>query len=140
MDRRSFLQSLGALALWQPSSRYPKPIIKQFEDGYWIDVGCLRCLTEEDRSGATLTFGVFLKTCPMPGVVNETRMAPTEMLKQMLEAVGFPVAWEIWHPDYPALIARIDPCPLPQEIAARLQRVLGGCNPEFLYQNSSSRC
>jgi hypothetical protein len=139
MDRRSFLQSLGALALWQPvSSSRRTSVIKTFDDGYEIDVGPLRCLTEKDGSGTILTFGVFLTSYPMPGVVDETRMAPTEMLKQRLEAVGFPVAWEIWNPDYPFIVARIDPCPLPQEIAARLQGVLAGCNPEFLYQNSSS--
>ena len=136
MNRRHFLQSVSAWAFWPRPSPSPKPVITKYADGHTIEFGCLRCSTEEDGSGTSLTFGVFLSTYPLPG---ETRMVPTEILKRRLEAVGLPVVWESWHPDYPFLVARINPCPSPDDIAARLQQVLAGCDPELLYQNPGSR-
>ncbi len=132
MKRRNFLQSLSALAFWPPASPSPQPVIKKYDDGYEIQVGCLRCCTEEDRSGTILTFAVFLIETPLPGVVNENRMLPTERLQQELHAVGFPVVTEIWN-YFPVPTARIDHRPSPQDIAERLQQVLAGCDPKLLY-------
>jgi len=140
MNRRHFVKFVSALALWHRASpSIPKPVIKKYDDGYTIDLGIVRCLTEKDRNGTTLVFSVFLTTYPMPGVVNEDLMVPTATLKKRLEAVGFPVVWEIWHPDFPFLVARMNPCPSPQHIAARLQHVLAGCDLKLLYKNPGSR-
>ena len=133
MNRRRFLQFTSALALWHQPSPSPQPVvIKKYDDGYMIQVGCLRCVTEEDRSGTTLVFGVFLVENPMPGVVEESRMLPTIRLQQELKAFGFPVITEIWS-GFPVQTARIDHRPSPQDIAERLQQVLSNGDPKLLY-------
>ena len=47
-------------------------------------------------------------------MIEETRMIPTEFLKSNLERVGFPVVWELWHPDFPFLVAYLDHSLCPQ--------------------------
>ncbi len=131
MKRRSFLQSLAALAFWHPTSQSPQPVIKKYDDGYTIQVGCLRCLTEEDEAGASLSFGVFITTKLLDGW-EENRLLPTERLQQDLQAVGFPVVTEIWN-YFPVPTARMTSCLSPQDIAERLQQVLAGCDPKLLY-------
>ena len=79
-----------------------------------------------------MVFGVFVTTCPMPGVVEENRMLPTERLKHELHAVGFPVVTEIWN-YFSVQTARIDHRLSPQDIADRLQQVLTNCNPKLLF-------
>jgi len=138
MNRRCFLQFVTALAFWRPNSKKPTPLITKYEDGYVIEVGCLRCSSEESRSGSPLVFGVFITSNPEPGVVEETRMIPTETLKSNLGRVGFPVVWELWHPDYPFLVAYLDNSPGPHDIAVRLQRVLSG-NDSRLFWNEPNR-
>ena len=133
MKRRSFLQSLAALAFWPPASRSPQPVIKEYDDGYMIQVGPLRCLTEKDGAGATLTFGVFITTKLLDGW-EENRMLPTQRLQQELHAVGFPVVTEIWS-YFPVPIARMTSCPSPQDIAERLRQVLVKCDPTLLYHD-----
>lgn len=126
MNRRTFLQSAAALGFWQPNSKKPKPLIKKYDGSYLIEVGCLRCSMEKTRTGSTLLFGVIITSNPEPGIIEETRMIPTEFLKSSLEQVGFPVVWERWHPDYSFLTASLDHSPCPHGIAARLRRVLSG--------------
>ena len=130
MNRRCFLQSVSALAFWPPVIQGPpKPVITKYEDGYVIQVGVLRCST----SGSIMVFGVFVTSHPRSGVIEETRMVPTVILKSNLERNGFPVVWERWHPDYPFLVAYLDNPPCPHDIAARLQRVLSGNDSKLFY-------
>jgi hypothetical protein len=131
MKRRSFLQSVSALALWPWRSPSPEPVIKRFDDGYWIDVGILRCLTYADGAGTSLTFGVFIIT-QLPGGWEESRKLPTERLQQELKAVGFPVVTEIWG-SFLVLVATMTSCPTPQDIAERLEQVLAKCDPKLLF-------
>jgi hypothetical protein len=131
MKRRSFLQSVSALALWPWRSPSLQPVIKGFDDGYRIDVGILRCCTYEDEAGTSLTFGVFITT-QLPGGWEESRKLPTERLQQELKAVGFPVVTEIWG-SFPVLVATMTSCPSPQDITERLQKLLAGCDPKLLF-------
>jgi hypothetical protein len=131
VDRRNFLQSVSALALWPPTSPSPQPVIKKYDDGYVIQVGCIRCCTYEDGAGASLSFGVFVTTKLLDGW-EEKRMLPTIRLQQELEAVGFPVVTEIWS-GFPVHTAIMTSCPSPQEIAERLQQVLVKGDPKLLY-------
>lgn len=75
---------------------------------------------------------------PMPGMVRERRMVPSDHLKWELERLGFPSRLE-GHPVYPSLVAQMSRFPAPNEIAVRLQQILCACRDwTLLYYNPDS--
>jgi hypothetical protein len=66
-------------------------------------------------------------------------MIPTDLLKTELEAIGFPVVWERWHPDYSFLVAYLDDMPSPNDVASRLQQVLGGNDSKLFYDGPNRK-
>jgi hypothetical protein len=138
MDRRSFLQSLGALILWRhpwlaATTPTTQPIIFDYEDGgYLIAVDCLRCTIYPDScTGSVLNFHVWVTDYPVPGMIRERLMLPSEILKKKLEEVGFPSRLEddVW----PFVVARMTYFLTPAEVGKRLQQIVRGWDSSLLY-------
>ena len=141
MKRRNFLQSV-ALLFWHPWPTATPPVrIYDYEDGhYLVAVGCLRCrLCPGSSTGLVLDFHVWVTDYPLPGMIRERRMAPSETLKKKLEEVGFPTALE-GDAMYPSLVARMTYFLTPNQVAEKLQRILRGCHEwSLLYYDFNSR-
>lgn len=128
MKRRTFICSIAAGLIPWPTAPTPQPIITEFDaESFLVEVGSLHCAAAECQGGSVLEFNVYVTDCPMPGMVRERRMVPSETLKKKLEEVGFPSQLE-GHPTYPSLVAQMSRFPAPNEIAQRLQQILPGCS------------
>ena len=105
-----------------------------------VVVGCLRCcLYPGFSTGSVLDFHVWVTDYPVPGMIRERRMAPSETLKKKLEEVGFHSRLE-GDAMYPSLVARISRFLTPDEVVERLQRILRGCHEwSLLYYDFNSR-
>ncbi len=146
MDRRNFLQSLaGSLILWRhpwPAATPPvRPRIYDYQDGcYLVVVGCLRCcLCPGSSMGSVLDFHVLVTDYPVPRMIQERWMAPSETLKRKLEEVGVPSRPK-GDAMYPSLVARMAYFLTPSQVAEKLQQVLRGCHEwSLLYYDFNSR-
>ena len=137
MKRRTFLQSVSGLILWQPCwpavSTPLQSTITDFEDGgFLIEIGPLHCCLYPEAYGSVLDFVVYITDYPMPGMIRERRMVPSELLSQKLEEVGFPSRLE-GDEQWPSLIVHMPRIVTPNEVAERLQQLLRAGDWTLLY-------
>ena len=131
MNRRTFLHSVGSLILW-PAAPVPlESTIYDYEDGgYLIEVGCLHCCLYPEASGSVLDFVVYVTDYPMPGMIRERRMVPSQLLKKKLEEVGCPSVFDGYEL---SLVAHMPRFLTPHEVAEKLQQILRAGDWTLLY-------
>jgi len=134
MERRTFLQSVaGGLILWyqQPWPTTPQPIITDLGDGdNYIEVGPLHCALVKCRDGSSVlgidVYAAYPEHFPLPGIVEQRRMVPSETLKRKLKEVGLPTVDGRNQID-PTLATFLPYCPTPDQVGQKLQQILRGC-------------
>jgi len=142
MERRTFLQSVaGGLILWyqQPWPTTPQPIITDLGDGdYYIEVGPLHCALVKCRGSSVLGIDIYAaypEHLPLPGIVAERRMVPSETLKRQLRKVGIPTV-DGSSQLHPSLGTTLSYALTPDQVGKKLQQILRECrDSRLLYRD-----
>lgn len=119
LNRRRFVRIFFGSFI--PTPR--KSIIWLDHDLFVVEHGCLSCAAQRQPDQSwDLEFSVYFRTRIMPGMEEETRMNPTEVLRQRLVLAGIPTEFG-GHPIYKSLVGRVPAHTTPDNLLRRMRLV-----------------